>query len=783
MRKSIKRVATLLISSLFLVASACNNGDNGPNEIEVFGSPITEKILQDLAATASQKTAAEFAIISAKGETEDAQIIVNPSKDVKACTVSVGTLTSENGTEFPAENISLYYQKYIEITTRSDGYTNNPFGFYPDILLPYEKAVEYKENAIKAGQNQSIILSAKVDAEQETGVYTGKATIKLDEVEKVVDVRIEVKDLVLPSLRNLLTNYNTDYTLIVDGELNDTMEMFEAYYDFMLSYNVTARRFPGSTNADSFKASIRKYYDQINSYEIPADGTSSFNQALLIQSLTAVAEISLEDGRNYFEKARYWLYCVDEPIQTNRVELANQTFKDFHETTQAVAEQVESWTTPDNGGITKSLLAKEIRNASALLTSYYSETLEDIDIWCPPVGNLTKTSDREQYVGKNTWVYTLNTSRSPQPNLHIDNPNSLTSSRILGWICNDYDIEGRLYYESCYQQKISYAGGFHYEKCDPYKDPMRYPGTNGDGYVLYPGARYGVYGPIASNRLVSIRDSVDDYEVLYQLENKYEQAGYNADEILGVLYDSLYSGVKVFADGNAFLNTREQLFHLHELADKGVFITDCEKTNEGYLLSVAGENVVVKTNGQIAQSNSQIDFKFTENSNELIVEKEGVKFTHILAGKSHILVDYDVEGKQQGVANSKIYTHTIVDGAQIGAVGMVEKIEFNSEKKNVYVRPLGVGNILNMNTKEIKIVIYNPTESTVNLNCYVEGNVETPIDTFALKPGKNVLEVSGFSFLNWKVLGTATGLQFILDKAENLTTLYLGEIYLTEGAS
>ena len=167
----------------------------------------------------------------------------------------------------------------------------------------------------------------------------------------------------------------------------------------------------------------------------------------------------------------------------------------------------------------------------------------------------------------------------------------------------------------------------------------------------------------------------------------------------------------------------------------------------------------------------------------MIVEKEGVKFTHILAGKSHILVDYDVEGKQQGVANSKIYTHTIVDGAQIGAVGMVEKIEFNSEKKNVYVRPLGVGNILNMNTKEIKIVIYNPTESTVNLNCYVEGNVETPIDTFALKPGKNVLEVSGFSFLNWKVLGTATGLQFILDKAENLTTLYLGEIYLTEGAS
>ena len=249
------------------------------------------------------------------------------------------------------------------------------------------------------------------------------------------------------------------------------------------------------------------------------------------------------------------------------------------------------------------------------------------------------------------------------------------------------------------------------------------------------------------------------------------------------MYDSLYSGVKVFASGNEVLEAREQLFNLHELADKGVFVTDCKKTDEGYLLSVAGENVVVKTNGQIVQANNQINFKLTENSNELSIEKDGAKFTYIFAGKSYILVDYDLEGKKTGVADSKIYTHTIVDGTEIGAIGMVEKIEFNSEKKNVYVRPLDIGNILNINTKEIRIVIYNPTENTVTLNCYVEGEVETPIDTFTLKPGKNVLEVSGFSFLNWKVLGTATGLQFMLDKAEDLTTLYLGEIYLTEGAS
>ena len=68
------------------------------------------------------------------------------------------------------------------------------------------------------------------------------------------------------------------------------------------------------------------------------------------------------------------------------------------------------------------------------------------------------------------------------------------------------------------------------------------------------------------------------------------------------------------------------------------------------------------------------------------------------------------------------------------------------------------------------------------MHCYVEGDVEVPIDTFTLKPGKNVLEVSGFEFLNWKALGSATGMMFMLENAQDLTTLYLGEIYVTEGA-
>ena len=63
MRKNMKKVATLLIASLLFVGYSCDNATNTPNEIEIFGAPITEKILQDVEASASQKKSAKFSIV------------------------------------------------------------------------------------------------------------------------------------------------------------------------------------------------------------------------------------------------------------------------------------------------------------------------------------------------------------------------------------------------------------------------------------------------------------------------------------------------------------------------------------------------------------------------------------------------------------------------------------------------------------------------------------------------------------------------------------------------
>ena len=87
MKKCRNTILALVMSSVLFIGTSCGEIDNKPNEIELFGSPITEKILQDVEANSSQKTVAEFAITSAKGETEDAQII---SKERQISNMNLG---------------------------------------------------------------------------------------------------------------------------------------------------------------------------------------------------------------------------------------------------------------------------------------------------------------------------------------------------------------------------------------------------------------------------------------------------------------------------------------------------------------------------------------------------------------------------------------------------------------------------------------------------------------------------------------------------------------------
>ena len=72
---------------------------------------------------------------------------------------------------------------------------------------------------------------------------------------------------------------------------------------------------------------------------------------------------------------------------------------------------------------------------------------------------------------------------------------------------------------------------------DPYADPQRMSErwiANGDGYLFYPGAKYGADYPFASMRLEAIRDGLEEYEYPVSYTHLYTISFWIFDLVQGV---------------------------------------------------------------------------------------------------------------------------------------------------------------------------------------------------------------------------------------------------------
>ena len=97
-----------------------------------------------------------LSVTMGQGETEGAQLILTPDKDVSSFDLQVSPLT--NG-EHELGDIEVFFQHYITVAHPDElKYSTVPMGQYPDMLVPLNKAKEYGENKVKAGKNQDILV-------------------------------------------------------------------------------------------------------------------------------------------------------------------------------------------------------------------------------------------------------------------------------------------------------------------------------------------------------------------------------------------------------------------------------------------------------------------------------------------------------------------------------------------------------------------------------------------------------------------------------------------------
>ena len=547
------------------------------------------------------------------------------------------------------------------------------------------------------------------------------------------------------------------------------------------------------------------------------------NMDLYSKTLTAIAKRSLKEGINLFEKMDMWLNFLDESEQNGNVdnlEMSTLLMKEKQAefaTEWKAAVEAGTWFVEEGYSYDKDF-ANEVIESMRTLKQFVSDASdgvmrdgtrfeagsEDLDVglnhkdrdayFNHPVSYLTRaqefdyaysreffddyeawyneyyqTDDAEQ------WLYTGCYPHYPYVNVLLDC--DLMMQRATGWMMQQYDIDGmQMWYSNMYQDMEGYNTGMK-PISDPYANASRFPETNGDGFTTYPGMPYGIIGPINTMRIHSLRDSMEDYEVLYLLEQEYKQvvekAGlvydrHNFEKMVGYINETFFehNRIKAEADMNEnFLTAREALVSLLDMVTKTeTVITDYEKladkavlkflSTQDTTLTLDGKAVSMETKEGYREFQADVDVtKLQSSALRITTAAETVDAT-ITFGYYNETVGVDTV-KNLVSLSEKDATAAVQDGVYRYTLKAAE-----NEEKRYFDLDLSDCNINHL-YGELWMTMYNYGETDVKLNLFASHSDDTKFKEFTsrygihgdkitsitLKPGENLIKIPTFILL------------------------------------
>ena len=789
--------------------------------VEIWSTYSTEKILQnEYERYEDVRFDAAVTVEACKGEYESSQLILTAKQDIRDYTVSVSDLSDGAGNTFSAENILVYHEKYIEITNLYEG-NGAVAGMYPDALLPIEKAVEYGENAIASGNNQGVYLTFNVPVGQEAGTYTGSLTVTYDGAKKDVPVTLTVHDVTVSQTTHTQSKFNVTFAHYL-GELNSTQDMLDSYISVMAEYRISPGliMFGNDSNYsdESIAAYARKAYEllqenpKMSTFAVPTPtmtdsgtGLPTLNGSIFEKYLHAIIDVALESydahsqtGFDLMSYAICTVSIIDEPDLNNTLDRVPGVANQFENAISGSKQYLRAQA--NEKGISKEF-ADEIEGSLedfplivSMTTAWApDEDVADIITSCPLISLYDTAAQRDVYAQQQQrWIYTCNQPTSPYPTYHIDD--TLVSARSLSWMMSEYDITGNFYWAADLYQK--YVGSGTYLPIDDYYGTAeRYERANGDGYLLYPGAPYGMDEPLPSLRLEAIRDGAEEYELWYALHENYEKAGYDRTDIQRKVSSLIYQNAKVVSTSERMQLARQAVISLLEISESelAVGITDVVESGSSVTYTVRsaeGCTLTVPENSGIAVSGGSGTWELTLDTSDVealafTVTKDGESETFSLEESSIRLIGAQ-ELSDAAAQGGGTLLKEIVEASSEGIPGTEEellKLTFGAVTgSNQYVTVGGgIASSLGEDTKTIVLTIYNPTQEEMPLRVTAKFRTSTYAVSIAnetLLPGWNTLEITDLSLTAaYSGVIEAIGLYFT-DLADNYgeRTVYLGKL-------
>lgn len=781
MKKTTKSCLSLIIAlsmcSTFGCANNENGNANGEGQAVVKVANSSDKILQSYMEESRIQEdfmgnlTDSFSFSAYQNEYESKQLIITALEDVEIFDVEIKDF--KNGeNKLDASSFEIYQEFYHEVNYMTSAETSMEIGYYPDALIPFETAKAYGINKIEKGNNQGIYITLFVPKGQEPGVYTGSIEVSLNNSETIiVNGAITIFDYELPDTVSLQTCVPLQAAYITNGELNATEDLYYKYVDRLNKYRLSVMFLDpnglksGSTNEEYYARAIKEAELAVDATNDPAVSAYAMNylgvasaewnnKAILNENvfdiyLRAYIDKSIETGVDIFKKAYLYLgSIIDEPFLTNSEERANYVCRQVEDRILIALEYAKEQNASEE-------LLESIKNFKHIVTNAWQSNLQDVTYYVPQTDDLESATKLDLYQnlekeGKGFWWYNCGIPVAPYVNIHIDENGPAT--RLMGWMAKKFNIGGWLTWESAYYMNYNGSSASPIYGYDNYLISERWPGSFGDGYVFYPGAVFGIDGPVDSIRLPIMRDGLEEYEALNDLENKYKEfstifgENISCDGLLNEIYTYLFNRVKVYASSSELDEMHVVLGRLLELANDGIAISDFEVNYDGTLSCkvYSTENVNVKINGNkvdfaaIANGYSATvkttDFSFNVQTSSLSFDMPIGNLVYI-SDLKNVVSNIEFRNLSQFLISTATADIEKVPGTNVDALHLA----FNKDCSLISI-PLKK-NDLNKDVRKITLEMYSDVKMTVTLMAQA-GNKVKSLDSFVVQEGFNTIEIA-----------------------------------------
>lgn len=817
MKKNKSMPIMLLAASTIFSLIGCSANDSIS---ECFGVYSTVKVSQNADHSVYyDKLPAKIDVSLMQNESEAGQIIFKFNKNIENFTVEISDLVSSTNKTISKDNITVYMQRYLELDKDFDHIEDFPTGTkVPDFLLPVEYAISSKENKINENEYQGFVVDIKSNRDTAGGVYTGTIKFNFDGMIKEIPVSATVWGFEYEGTREMKSSFLVYKGALLAGEYNASDELVQSYTDMLTDFKVnsmvveTPTKFDMSTMKTYIDNQVRMINENPNYSSIPfpvvnipynfsvvsiptnRPASLTDNQRVVCMLYDFIHNLVLNSTNdiNYLKYAYLYLTTFDEMDMYREENGGYERGLKFFAKNGQLEQILDLIVTKisNDGELNKFNVDKReeivnsIRNIDRVnpLTTFDSTIVETLDqISCPYISQLENSEyysrydyNRDENANGKLWTYTCVGPKAPYPTFHLGDYN--LGSRTTGWTMKRRNVTGYLYYAVNIYSELNDAanGGF----IDPYTSPTRNADCPGDGFLIYPGGKYGSASPFPSNRLLSFRDGMDDYDLLSVYERELKKAettygvSFDYEALMNEVYDTVITNALYVSDDQAVLLAREEIAkRILALRSDDNMLVNSYLNGDKVTTEIYSIYNTFNINGNDVTTNitkSGRGYKCVYESN--VCKVETLKILGMTTNLTYNISYKDYVSKFTSTSNISVSDTSLVnvsEGRLSCNMNSVDKGSANANKRFKLFVDIKNSDLSNLHG--VDFTLKNDSDKAINMNVTIDGVSSKYAKTIYLYPNEERSFHYNFILEDEAKIANASGLKFELENYDSST--------------